>query len=58
MLWNLTDEGSRKGLSLEQRERISQALEGVWGGKVDFETAIQKQEDAPSTKHGTTQSVA
>ena len=43
---NLTDEASRKGLSPEQRERITQALEGVWGGKVDFETAIQKQEDA------------
>ena len=43
---NLTDETSRKSLSLEQRERIIQALEGVWSGKVDFEAAIQKQEEA------------
>ena len=43
---NLTDETSRKSLSLEQRERIIQALEGVWSGRVDFEAAIQKQEEA------------
>ena len=43
---NLTDETSRKSPSLEQRERIIQALEGVWSGKVDFEAAIQKQEEA------------
>jgi [protein-PII] uridylyltransferase len=49
---NLTDESSRKSLSLEQRERITQALEGVWGGKVDFEAAIQKQEDANPQSRG------
>ena len=49
---NLTDETSRKNLSLEQRERIIEALEGVWSGKVDFEAAIQKQEEAHPQRTG------
>ena len=49
---NLTDESSRKSLSPEQRERITQALEGVWGGKVHFEAAIQKQEDENPQSRG------
>ena len=49
---NLTDESSRKSLSLEQRDRIIQALEGVWSGKVDFEAAIQKQEEAHPHRTG------
>ena len=43
---NLTDEANRKGLSSEQRERITRALEGVWRGKADFEVALQKRERA------------
>ena len=49
---NLTDESSRKSLSPEQRERITRALEGVWGGNVDFEAAIQKQEDENPQSRG------
>ncbi len=49
---NLTDETSRKSLSLEQRDRIIQALEGVWSGKVDFEAAIQMQEEAHPQRTG------
>ncbi len=43
---NLTDGMHRKGLSLEQREQITRALADVWRGKVDFEAAIRKREEA------------
>ena len=49
---NLSDETTRRGLSVEHRDRVIQALDNIWHDQADFDTTLQQQEKTISSGRG------
>ena len=47
---NLTDETTRRGLGAEHRDRVIQALDGIWRGNDDVEIPQEKDETSQSRR--------